>query len=119
MRYVLLDDVLDPGPYLRALPGLKDDLPPGSFRFASDGDHYDFRGERCVHDLEFGRLSFSDEDSGVVELELIGNQWKHDGNLILRYWDSGRHRSRPTARSLVIGPLVTSSLTSLCRSKVA
>jgi len=85
MRYVQVGEVLDPQPYLDALPGLKDQLPPGAHRFAADPDHYDFWGRRCVHDLELGRITLADEPGGPVEVELVANPWKHDADLILRY----------------------------------
>jgi hypothetical protein len=94
-------DGLDPRPYLEILPELQRDLPSGAYRFASDPDHYDVASAQCVHDLEFGRLTFSDEESGVVELELVGNQWKHEGNLVLRYW--GFRSSRIAADAETLG----------------
>jgi hypothetical protein len=45
---------LDARPYLERLPGFVGDLPPGARAFATDPDHYDLSGKRCVKDLTLG-----------------------------------------------------------------
>ncbi|MEU5941882.1 hypothetical protein ABZ807_22460 [Micromonospora sp. NPDC047548] len=77
---------LDPTPYLRRLPSLADSLPAGARRFATDPDHYDFFGQRCVKDLKPARLT-SGEAGGIrwVELQLRHNCWKHEEDLTIRY----------------------------------
>jgi hypothetical protein len=106
-------EVLDPEAYLRALPELKNELPRGAYRFAADPGHYDFHSTNCVHDLEFGRVKLSDEPSGVVEVELVRNQWKHNGNLVLRYWgfcSSSLDASSPVAGHRALGDLMLDEL---------
>ncbi len=110
MRYVQLADMLDPGPYLAVLGELERDLPDGAFRFASDPDHYDFYGPRCVHDLELAAVELSDEPNGTVELRFAGNQWKHEGDLLIRYFglescDLGSGPGRPAGHRL-LGDLI-------------
>ncbi|MFF8191529.1 hypothetical protein ACF05L_11880 [Streptomyces bobili] len=90
MKYVELDGrvgdltgVLDPGPYLERLPVLGGWLPPGARAFATDPDHYDFSGRRCVKDLlpRAGRR-IGRED---LEIRFGHNCWKHDEDLVVRY----------------------------------
>jgi hypothetical protein len=93
MKYVHvrpLQDVygfhLDPREYLRVLPEILPDLPAGAAEFASDPDHYDFSGSRCVKDLTLHRIHlFDDHGSTSLELSLAPNEWKHEGGLRIRY----------------------------------
>jgi hypothetical protein len=55
VRYVVAEQ-FDARAYLTALPQLAGDLPPGAARFATDPDHYDFAGLRCVKDLSVGEF---------------------------------------------------------------
>ncbi|MFD5266681.1 hypothetical protein [Streptomyces sp. NPDC058335] len=98
MKYVELDGragdltgILDPGPYLERLPVLGGRLPPGARAFATDPDHYDFSGRRCVKDLlprEARRTG--DED---LEIRFGHNCWKHDEDLVVRYSGVSRFRA--------------------------
>src|SRR5882757_8281322 len=93
MRFVEVEDVIDPGEYLGRLPGLQDRLPPGAWAFASDPGHYNFYSKRCVKDLTVGRISlwpegeFQREADPEVGLEVVfePNQWKHDQGLRISY----------------------------------
>jgi hypothetical protein len=79
---------LDPQAYLQALPRLSGDLPPGVAEFATDPDHYNFRGSRCVKDLELGKATLVDSEEGIsLELVLAPNEWKHESGLCIRYSD--------------------------------
>lgn len=91
MEYVNLDtqvgdlsNVLDPARYLEHLPSIAGDLPPGARVFATDADHYNFRSERCVKDLELQHVRSGGTDD-VVEIQLRHNCWKHDADLVIRY----------------------------------
>ncbi|MFJ4690936.1 hypothetical protein [Streptomyces sp. NPDC088766] len=98
MKYVELDGragdlsgVLDPRPYLERLPALRGQLPPGARAFATDPDHYDFSGRRCVKDLlpvEAHRTG--DED---LEIRFGHNCWKHDEDLVVRYTGVSRFQA--------------------------
>jgi hypothetical protein len=100
MRYVKVEsgqgdwssNVLDPEPYLRALPTLLSRLPEGARTFASDGDHYDFTSTRCVKDLKIGSIGL--REVGHAQLGLIvdfeANRFKHDARLVIRYDDVTR-----------------------------
>ena len=74
----------DPSPYLDKLPELGPRLPAGARAFASDPEHYDFAGPRCVKDLEFGGLSLGGGPL-ALELRLEANPWKHSERLVIRY----------------------------------
>ncbi|WP_217708208.1 hypothetical protein [Nonomuraea rhodomycinica] len=77
---------LDPGPYLAALPTLSADLPEGARSFATDPEHYDFSGRRCVKDLSLASLAFiRDGDDQSIELTFRHNCWKHEEDLTIRY----------------------------------
>ncbi|WP_280445469.1 hypothetical protein [Nocardia brasiliensis] len=100
MRYVDLNatvgeltGVLSPAPYLRRLPELAVELPTGARAFATDPEHYDFYGKRCVKDLKF--LEIRGTDTGL-ELRLRHNCWKHDEDLTIRY-------TAPTHRVVTLG----------------
>ncbi|MEY9211656.1 hypothetical protein NI17_009350 [Thermobifida halotolerans] len=95
MKYVHVEPLqdqygyhLDPQNYLQVLPQLSGDLPPGAAAFAADPDHYNFRGYRCVKDLELGKATLVD-DQGQITLEFIltPNEWKHESGLCIRYSD--------------------------------
>nr|WP_042196875.1 hypothetical protein [Kibdelosporangium sp. MJ126-NF4] len=84
MRYVRLTDMFDPTEYLERLPELAPDLPAGARSFATDPDHYDFGGKRCVKDLALRGLAF--DGTGLV-VEFRHNCWKHEEDLTVRYGD--------------------------------
>ncbi|MFC6929013.1 hypothetical protein ACFQHO_00690 [Actinomadura yumaensis] len=50
-----LTGITDPTPYLDLLPDLAIALPVGARAFATNVDHYDFVGKRCVKDLQLTR----------------------------------------------------------------
>ncbi|MFE2420406.1 hypothetical protein [Streptomyces hokutonensis] len=90
MRYVELDGragevtgVIDPRPYLAELAGFAELLPPGAREFATDPDHYDFGGRRCVKDLKPQSVVRVGDDS--MEIRFGHNCWKHDDDLLVRY----------------------------------
>ncbi|MGC5018731.1 hypothetical protein [Micromonospora sp. DT47] len=91
MRYVSVERTrggiaVDPEAYLRRLPSLADSLPEGARRFATDPDHYNFFGKRCVKDLKPIRLTSGDNrGSRWLELHLRHNCWKHEEDLTIRY----------------------------------
>ncbi|MCK2240275.1 MULTISPECIES: hypothetical protein [unclassified Crossiella] len=74
--------MIDPEAYLAVLPTLAADLPPGARAFATDPDHYDFHGKRCVKDL---KPTEPRTEGDQLVLELRHNCWKHDADLVLRY----------------------------------
>lgn len=83
-----LTGVISPTDYLERLPSLVEALPVGARSFATDTDHYDFYGKRCVKDLSLELARFGDPSSGEgneVELRFRHNCWKHDEDLIIRY----------------------------------
>lgn len=95
MKYVCVEPLedrygyhLDPQRYLQVLPQLSSGLPPGAAAFATHPDHYDFRGVRCVKDLELSKATLID-DQGEVSLEFIltPNEWKHESGLRIYYSD--------------------------------
>jgi hypothetical protein len=67
---------------LRQLPSLGKSLPEGARRSATDPDHYDFFGQRCVKDLKPVVLT-PREAGGTrwLELRLRHNCWKHEEDL--------------------------------------
>lgn len=92
MRYVDLNATIDgmagvisPTEYLARLPVLADALPPGARAFATDPDHYDFSGKRCVKDLDLERVRNISADGSEIELGFRHNCWKHDEDLVIRY----------------------------------
>ena len=78
---------LNPQPYLEALPSFAPSLPRGAREFAEEGGHYDFSSSRCIKDLALGSLVMRESGSGQLSLmiSLIGNEWKHDADLIIEY----------------------------------
>ncbi|WP_225804915.1 hypothetical protein [Streptomyces sp. NK15101] len=90
MEYVNLDaqvgdlsGVLDPARYLRHLPSISGDLPPGARAFATDPGHYDFRSRRCVKDLTLRTVRGAGGEE--MEVEFQHSCWKHDQDLLIRY----------------------------------
>jgi hypothetical protein len=82
---------VDPSRYLERLPDFVEDLPAGARAYASDPDHYDFVGKRCVKDLKLQRIHFEELDGELgITLALQHNCWKHDEDLTIRY--TGVHR---------------------------
>ena len=91
MRYVKVEftregTYSDPRPYLQQLPTLANSLPPGARAFATDPEHYNYYGRRCVKDLKPQHLT-AGEDNGTswLELGLRHNCWKHEEDLTIRY----------------------------------
>ncbi|MER5726847.1 hypothetical protein ABT084_00590 [Streptomyces sp. NPDC002138] len=80
-----LSGVLCPARYLERLPSLADALPPGARDFATDPDHYDFSGKRCVKDLELQQIRGGEAGDQQAELRFRHNCWKHDEDLVIRY----------------------------------
>jgi hypothetical protein len=77
---------IDPLAYLDRLAELAPRLPPGARAFATDPDHYDFWGERCVKDLEIETLRFGADDAGpTFEIHFRHNCWKHEEDLRITY----------------------------------
>jgi hypothetical protein len=96
MRYVDLDsragvgDVIDPTPYLRRLPELIGDLPPGARAFAADPGHYDFGGKRCTKDLRLREVTLPGDappagEGPYLVARFRHNCWKHNEDLVVRY----------------------------------
>ncbi|MGW9214197.1 hypothetical protein ACWGR4_45535 [Embleya sp. NPDC055664] len=95
MRYVDLDatsgglgGVISPTDYLERLPSFVEALPAGARAFATDAEHYDFHGRRCVKDLSLELVRRCDPSGGEgteVELRFRHNCRKHDEDLIIRY----------------------------------
>jgi hypothetical protein len=77
---------INPDPYLDALPTFAKELPDGARAFATDPDHYDFIGKRCVKDLKLRRILFEDNDGELcITAELQHNCWKQEEDLTIRY----------------------------------
>ncbi|OQD53313.1 hypothetical protein BM536_027805 [Streptomyces phaeoluteigriseus] len=98
MKYVELDGrvgdltgVLDPGPYLERLPVLGGRLPPGARAFATDPEHYDFSGRRCVKDLLPREARRTGDEN--VEIRFGHSCWKHDEDLVVRYLGVSRFQA--------------------------
>ncbi|MFG2132514.1 hypothetical protein ACGFNV_32545 [Streptomyces sp. NPDC048751] len=98
MKYVDLDAVIlgrrggiNPHPYLERLPVLADSLPPGARAFATDPDHYDFEGKRCVKDLKPREARRTGDDT--IELHFGHNCWKHHEDLVIRYTGVSRFQA--------------------------
>ncbi|MFD9477597.1 hypothetical protein [Streptomyces nojiriensis] len=77
--------VLSPARYLEQLPSLADGLPAGARDFATDPEHYDFSGRRCVKDLEIQHVRGAGADDRQMEIRFRHNCWKHDEDLVIRY----------------------------------
>ncbi|MFD8806442.1 hypothetical protein [Streptomyces sp. NPDC059597] len=84
---------LDLSRYLSYLPPVFGDLPPGARAFATDADHYDFRGRRCVKDLALRAVRGAGGED--VEVEFQHSCWKHDEDLLLRYTGVSRFTVDP------------------------
>jgi hypothetical protein len=79
-------NLINPLIYLDQLTDLAPQLPPGARTFATDPDHYDFVGERCVKDLRIQTLRFgSDDDGATFEVHFRHNCWKHEEDLRITY----------------------------------
>ncbi|MFC6879475.1 MULTISPECIES: hypothetical protein [Actinomadura] len=78
-----LTGITDPTPYLDLLPDLAIALPVGARAFATNVDHYDFVGKRCVKDLQLTRIDGPAE--GELTLFFRHNCWKHEEDLLIRY----------------------------------
>lgn len=96
MRYVHIESIiedgrhkgylLDPEPYIEALPQLQAALPPGAKVFALDQEHYNFFGTRSVKDLAFTRMAITSGANGLSsDIWFAANPVKHDRMLVLRY----------------------------------
>ncbi|MFI5732224.1 hypothetical protein ACIA49_19025 [Kribbella sp. NPDC051587] len=72
----------DPGGYLERLPSIADALPVGARAFATDPEHYNFGGRRCIKDLKPQHLRSVGDG---LELQLKHNCWKHEEDLTIRY----------------------------------
>ncbi|WP_433521987.1 hypothetical protein ACQPZ2_32885 [Nocardia pseudovaccinii] len=79
---------LNPEKYLEQLSSLGAALPSGAWDFASDPGHYDFRGARCVKDLNLKDVSHTGENE--VTISFGPNQFKHDEGLFIVYVDVSR-----------------------------
>lgn len=62
--------LLDPQPYIDALPEIARELPPGARAFAEDADHYDFYSERCIKDLNVRSIACHDRNEQGLQLVL-------------------------------------------------
>lgn len=88
MRFVLTEPILDPGPYLAELNVVGRDLPLGARAFASDPDHFDFYGPRCVKDLQFRSAKLVDDERVVsLVIDFLPNPYKHEQRLRIEYTD--------------------------------
>ena len=110
MRFVSLNPIIDPEPYLAVLGDLRSELPQGACEFASDPCHYDFYSSRCVKDLTVDSVTFLDTGALTLEVRLAPNEWKHESPLTIRYeqvrslqsvwWSLMNNRSAPGALAL-------------------
>ncbi|MGC0315017.1 hypothetical protein [Kitasatospora acidiphila] len=112
MRYVDLDatigkltGVLDPHPYLAMLPELGADLPAGAAAFATDPEHYNFTGQRCVKDLTLDGFLSDAGEADALELRFRHNCWKHEEDLVIRYQGVTDIRLEGAIRE-ELGPLI-------------
>src|SRR4051812_6704283 len=86
VQYIQTNDVLSAGEYLKRLPQMMADLPPGARAFAADPAHYDFYGPRCVKDLTLGDIRYRDTTGEIfLQLRLLPNPLKHTQALNLSY----------------------------------
>jgi hypothetical protein len=93
MKYVKVERREEPrGFYLNAveyhskLPQFESILPSGAWAFASNPDHYDFSGPRCIKDLQVESVAVSDNDNGFgIEILFRSNPFKHDARLTIKY----------------------------------
>ncbi len=74
---------LDVDHYLERLPTISLELPNGARQFATDPEHYDFAGKRCVKDLALS--STLDVEDGTLHLYFRPNEWKHQTGLRVVY----------------------------------
>lgn len=91
MRFVNIEAIdggnsINPLAYLDRLADLAPRLPSGARAFATDPDHYDFYGERCVKDLKIETMRFgADDDGSTFEIHFRHNCWKHEEDLRITY----------------------------------
>lgn len=91
MKYVRLSDpdfemLIDPQPYLAALPALQSDLPTGARAFATDPDHYNFYSDRCVKDLKLYEVDYADDGTAIkIEFRLRFNALNAVDELLITY----------------------------------
>ena len=91
MKYVIAEftdsgTYSNPRAYLEQLPTLAPSLPGGARAFATDPEHYNYAGNRCVKDLKPQRLTSGQTNgSSWLVLELKHNCWKHEDDLTIRY----------------------------------
>jgi len=96
MRYVKIDSIVEDGrhkgysldadPYLAVLPEILQYLPSGARAFASDRDHYNFFGRKCVKDLKLSRTLLIDARNHLsATFEFEPYQFKHDLGLVIYY----------------------------------
>lgn len=76
---------VDPRPYVAELPSLREHMPAGAWDFASDEDHYEFGGVRCIKDLELAGISVSTDKNDTLTIDFAPNKWKHDSGLHIEY----------------------------------
>jgi hypothetical protein len=128
MKYVNLSAVapydptsrmIDPVPYLDVLAELAPRLPAGARAFATDDEHYDFVGGRCVHDLEVADLWF-DASGPVASARIVfdGNPWKHRERLSISYIGVVSLRVDIDPRGSEVGASVGSALDDLILDEV-
>ncbi|WP_207550449.1 MULTISPECIES: hypothetical protein [Parafrankia] len=79
--------MLDPEVYVRVLPELSPRLPDGARSFATDPEHYNFVGSRCVKDLRFETINIRESGGAQIDVELTfgANPWKHEVGLSILY----------------------------------
>ncbi|MFD9123378.1 hypothetical protein [Kitasatospora sp. NPDC059571] len=102
-----LGGVISPLRYLARLPEISDGLPPGARAFATDADHYDFAGKRCVKDLMLHHLVLPDDHRGDAVAHFRHNCWKHEEDLVIRYTGvTDLALDSPNADRTGLGPVI-------------
>lgn len=96
----------DPRAYLERLPTLASSLPAGARAFATDPEHYNYWGRRCVKDLKPQRLAAGESDGNPwLELELKHNCWKHEDDLTIRYFGVQKMTLEPPGAAAEVADL--------------
>src|SRR5437016_2216779 len=94
MKYVIVEErqfgatlgnYLNPVAYLDLLPAMRDKLPSEAWKFASDPEHYDFYGTRCVKDLKLNSIRIFPSAGRSMELVFNPNDFKHEEMLTITY----------------------------------